>query len=83
MLSVLAKICPNFITYYIRICSVYISKKLGKKQKSYDGINELEEEEFSITALPNDQIKSHEEIQNSPVASLHTFAYPITGQKEE
>ena len=83
MLSVFDKICPSFITYYLRICSVYLSKKLGKKQKSYDGITELEEEEFSITALPHDQIKSHEEIHNSPSASLHTFAYPITGRKEE
>lgn len=28
---------------------VYLNKKLGKKHKSYDGMNEFEEEEFSIS----------------------------------
>lgn len=83
MLSVLDKICPNFLIYYLRMCSVYIAKKFGHKQKSYDGINELEEEEFSISALPHDQMRSHEEIHSSPAASLHTFAYPISRKKEE
>lgn len=41
-MNILEIICPTFLMHYIRVLSVYVSKKMKKKRKSYDGLNEFE-----------------------------------------
>lgn len=77
MLAHLDKICPSFITYYLRLCSVYLFKRFARKQKSYDGIDELEEEEFSITSLPHDTIRSPETPSNQHISTQDPFDHSL------
>ena len=36
--------CPGCISGCLRVVCVYVTKKCKKKEKAYDGLNELEEE---------------------------------------